>query len=32
MNKNEYGKNSSGFLGKCRSNFLGTEFHIYDKG
>ena len=23
---------SAGYLGKCRSNFLGTEFSIYDTG
>ena len=25
-------KNSQGYLGKVRSNFLGTEFYIYDNG
>jgi len=25
-------KKSSGYLGKVRSNFLGTEFHLYDTG
>lgn len=25
-------KNSAGYLGKLRSNFLGTEFYIYDGG
>lgn len=25
-------KNTKGYLGKLRSNFLGTEFYIYDNG
>jgi tubby-related protein 1 len=25
-------KGTSGYLGKVRSNFLGTEFYIYDDG
>ena len=25
-------KNAKGYLGKLRSNFLGTEFYIYDSG
>ena len=25
-------KGASGYLGKVRSNFLGTEFYIYDTG
>lgn len=25
-------KSSGGFLGKVRSNFLGTEFSIFDNG
>lgn len=25
-------KKQSGYLGKVRSNFLGTEFYIYDNG
>jgi len=25
-------KKAQGYLGKCRSNFLGTEFYIYDTG
>lgn len=25
-------KNTKGYLGKLRSNFLGTEFYIYDSG
>ena len=25
-------KGSKGYLGKLRSNFLGTEFYLYDTG
>jgi len=25
-------KGSKGYLGKIRSNFLGTEFYLYDSG
>jgi len=25
-------KGTKGYLGKLRSNFLGTEFYIYDDG
>ena len=25
-------KGTQGYLGKLRSNFLGTEFYIYDTG
>lgn len=33
MNRNDPEKKSSGeFLGKVRSNFLGTEFVLYDDG
>lgn len=32
MSKTELSKKSNYFLGKVRSNFLGTEFHIYDTG
>lgn len=32
MSKTELSKKSAHFLGKVRSNFLGTEFHIYDTG
>ena len=32
MDQEKVGKNGSGFLGKVRSNFLGTEFSIYDDG
>jgi tubby-related protein 1 len=32
MDKQQLEKNSPFYLGKVRSNFLGTEFYIYDKG
>ncbi len=32
MNKSELDKSSPFYLGKVRSNFLGTEFHVYDRG
>jgi tubby and related proteins len=32
MDQEKVGKTSAGFLGKVRSNFLGTEFSIYDNG
>lgn len=32
MEKNSITKKSSGILGKVRSNFMGTEFHVYDNG
>ena len=32
MNKNEFSKTNPGFLGKVRSNFLGTEFTLFDNG
>ncbi len=32
MNPNDLNTNSPGYLGKVRSNFLGTEFRIYDTG
>ena len=32
MNKQELDKKSQFYLGKVRSNFLGTEFHVYDRG
>ena len=32
MDQQKVGKNGTGFLGKVRSNFLGTEFSIYDGG
>ena len=32
MDQEKVGKSSAGYLGKVRSNFLGTEFSIYDNG
>ena len=32
MDQDKGGKSGSGYLGKVRSNFLGTEFSIYDDG
>ena len=32
MDQDKVGKNGSGYLGKVRSNFLGTEFTIFDDG
>ncbi|KAL3822288.1 hypothetical protein ACHAXA_005921 [Cyclostephanos tholiformis] len=32
MSRNDHDKNSDSILGKLRSNFLGTEYHIYDNG
>jgi tubby-related protein 1 len=32
MGRNNHDKNSESVLGKLRSNFLGTEYHIYDHG
>jgi hypothetical protein len=32
MDQDKVGKNGSGYLGKVRSNFLGTEFSIFDDG
>jgi len=32
MDKNKLDKKSPGCIGKVRSNFLGTEFHVYDSG
>lgn len=32
MSRNEHDKNSDCILGKLRSNFLGTEYMIYDHG
>lgn len=32
MDQEKASKQGSGFLGKVRSNFLGTEFSIYDSG
>lgn len=32
MSRNDHDKKSDGILGKLRSNFLGTEYQIYDHG
>ena len=32
MDQEKVDKKSAGFLGKVRSNFLGTEFSIFDNG
>jgi len=32
MDKNDLNRKSSNYLGKIRSNFLGTEFTVYDDG
>jgi len=32
MSRNDHDKNSDGILGKLRSNFLGTEYQLYDHG
>ena len=32
MSRNDHDKTSDGILGKLRSNFLGTEYMIYDHG
>ncbi len=32
MSRNEYDKKSPYYMGKVRSNFMGTEFVLYDKG
>lgn len=32
MSKTDFNKKSQNFLGKVRSNFLGTEFHVFDTG
>jgi len=32
MDKNKFDKKSVSYLGKVRSNFLGTEFNIFDTG
>lgn len=32
MDQEKIAKAAAGFLGKVRSNFLGTEFYIYDSG
>lgn len=30
--RDELTKKSAGYIGKVRSNFLGTEFQVYDNG
>ena len=30
IDQNKFVKDNNGYLGKTRSNFLGTEFYIYD--
>jgi tubby-related protein 1 len=32
MNRSDLNKKSPNFLGKVRSNFMGTEFVLYDSG
>jgi hypothetical protein len=32
MDQEKVKKKNAGFLGKVRSNFLGTEFSLYDNG
>lgn len=32
LSKNDFNRKSENCLGKLRSNFVGTQFHIYDKG
>ena len=32
MDQEKVAKDGTGFLGKVRSNFLGTEFTIFDAG
>ena len=32
MDKNDMNRKSSNYLGKVRSNFLGTVFNAYDNG
>jgi tubby and related proteins len=32
MDQDKVAKDGSGFLGKVRSNFLGTEFSVFDAG
>lgn len=32
LDQEKLDKKSNGYLGKCRSNFLGTEFYIFDTG
>ena len=30
IDQQKFAKDANGYLGKVRSNFLGTEFYIYD--
>lgn len=30
IDQNKFNKDANGYLGKTRSNFLGTEFYIFD--
>ena len=32
LDQDKMKKNTKGYLGKLRSNFLGTEFYLYDNG
>lgn len=32
IDQNKFVKDNNGYLGKVRSNFLGTEFNIFDSG
>lgn len=32
MDKDNLDRKHPSFLGKVRSNFMGSEFHVYDKG
>ena len=32
MTRNNLDKKDASFIGKVRSNFLGTEFNLYDNG
>jgi tubby-related protein 1 len=32
LEKDDFEKNSENTIGKLRSNFMGTEFNIFDKG
>lgn len=32
LNKDDFSKRSPNFLGKLTSNFIGTEFFLYDNG
>ena len=30
--KNQFDKNQKSFIGKLRSNFMGTEYNLYNQG